>query len=43
MSKRNDEGPGTAGGEDAAEDELVADNDVEADTLASLDPDAPPA
>ncbi len=31
------------GGDETTEDELDADNPVEADTLATLDPDAPPA
>ncbi|HEX5729467.1 hypothetical protein [Microbacterium sp.] len=31
------------GGDETTEDQLEADNEVEADTLKTLDPDAPPA
>lgn len=37
----DDESP--TGGDQTTEDQLEADNPVEEDTLASLDPDAPPA
>jgi hypothetical protein len=31
------------GGDETTQDQLAADNEVEGDTLKSLDPDAPPA
>lgn len=47
MSTPDDSHPTTDGaplsGDETTEDELVADNGVEDDTLATLDPDAAPA
>ena len=40
---RTDPDDAPLGGDETTEDELVADIDVEDDTLASLDPDAAPA
>ncbi len=43
MSKRNDENDAPLGGDDTTDEQLEADNEVEEDTLKTLDPDAPPA
>lgn len=44
--ERNDDdttGGAPTGGDETTEQELDADNEVEEDTLKTLDPDAPPA
>lgn len=43
MSKRDDENGAPLGGDETTEEQLEADNEVEEDTLKTLDPDAPPA
>ena len=43
MRKKDDEGSTPLGGDDTTKEQLEADNEVEEDTLQTLDPDAPPA
>jgi hypothetical protein len=41
--KENEQDDAPLGGDDTTEEQLEADNEVEADTLKTLDPDASPA
>lgn len=41
--RTDDEQEAPVGGDETTEDQLQADNEVEEETLRSLDPDAPPA